>query len=134
MRVSFLALLGGLLLLASSGCHNHCGGGCFNEPFVSSSEFDFFFEGDFFNYTSSEGYYWSTSLFDSFVSFEGLDFNGVVRVRIYDMLNFKIFDETYIGNGGFLRAKSLSNLGVPGLWEVRIDTMEVDGFVSVILD
>ena len=134
MRVSFLILLGGLLLLASPGCHNHCGGGCFNEPYVASSEFDFFFEGDFFNYTSSENHFWSTSLFDTFVSFEGIDFDGMVRIRVYDMLNFKIFDETYIGNGGFLRAKSISDFGIPGLWEVQIDSVHVDGFVSVILD
>ena len=134
MRGSFLAILGGLLLLVGSGCHNHCGGGCFNEPYVASSDFDFFFEGDFFDYTSSENYFWSTSLFDTFVSFEGLAFEGMVRIRIYDMFNFKIFDETYMGNGGNLRAKSISDLGIPGLWEVQIDSVQVDGFVSVILD
>lgn len=134
MRSSFLVLLGGLLLLVGSGCHNHCSGTCFNEPFVASSEYDFFFEGDFFNYTSSENYFWSTSLFDTFVSFEGIAFEGMVRVRIYDMLNFKVFDETYFGNGGNLRVKSLSDLAVPGLWEVQIESYGVDGFVSVILD
>ena len=100
MRVSFLMLLGGLLLLASSGCDNHCSGSCFNDPIVSSSSFDFIYEGDFYDFTSSESYFWSTSLSDAFVSFEGIGFYGSVRVRIYDMFNFKIFDETFMPTVG----------------------------------
>ena len=134
MRGSFLTLLGGLLLLASSGCNNHCSGSCFNDPIVSTSSFDFIYEGDFFNFTSSESYYWMTDLSDSFVSFEGVGFYGLVRVRIYDMFNFKIFDETFFGNGGTLRAKLISDFGFSGLWEVQIDSSQVDGFVSIILD
>ncbi len=134
MRVSFLMLLGGLLLLASSGCDNHCSGSCFNDPIVSSSSFDFIYEGDFYNFTSSESYYWGTDLSDAFVSFEGIGFYGLVRVRIFDLFNFKIFDETFFGNGGTLRAKLISDFGFSGLWEVQIDSSHVDGFVSIILD
>ncbi|MGE4632809.1 MAG: hypothetical protein AAEJ47_07210 [Planctomycetota bacterium] len=134
MRVSFLMLLGGLLLLASSGCDNHCSGSCFNDPIVSSSSFDFIYEGDLSDFTSSESYYWETDLLDAFVSFEGIGFYGSVRVRIYDMFNFLIFDETFFGNGGTLRAKLISDFGFSGLWEVQIDSSHVDGFVSIILD
>lgn len=134
MKVTFLTILGGLLLLASSGCNNHCGAGCSNEPYVSASSFDFIYEGDFYDFTASESYFWSTSLSDAFVSFEGIGFYGLVRVRIFDMFNYLIFDETFIGNGGTLRAKLISDFGFSGLWEVQIDSFQVDGFVSIILD
>ncbi|MGE4618214.1 MAG: hypothetical protein AAEJ04_00235 [Planctomycetota bacterium] len=134
MKSSFLMVLAGVLLMAGSGCAGHCGGTCYNEPYVTTSSFDFFYEGDFFNFTSSESYFWSTHLADAFISFEGIDFGGVIRIRIYDAFNMKIFDEIFIGNGGMLRAKTISDLGFPGTWEVQIDSTQVDGFVSVILD
>ncbi len=124
MRFSFLVLLGCALLLTFTGCNPpRCSDGCYNNPIASASAVDFIYEGDFFAYNSSESYFWDTILNDAFV-----------RVRIYDDFKILIFDEIYFGNGGTLRSKSISSFGISGLWEVQIDSSNVDGFIQVILD
>ena len=95
---------------------------------------DFIYEGDFIGYNNSESYFWSTVLNDAFVSFEGIDFYGVVRIRIYDDFSMLLFDEKYFGNGGTLQSMSISCPGNSGLWEVQIDSTSVDGIVQIILD
>ena len=135
MKFSFLMLLGCALLLTFTGCNPpRCSDGCYNDPIASASAVDFIYEGDFLAYSSSESYFWDTILNDAFVSFEGIGFYGMVRVRIYDDFKILIFDEIYFGNGGTLRSKSISSFGISGLWEVQIDSSNVDGFIQVILD
>ncbi len=135
MKSSVLSLLGGLLLLTGVGCnHLHCDDGCVNDPIATASAVDFVYEGDFFNYHSADTYFWDTVLSDAFVTFEGINFYGVVQVRIFDDFGGLIFDEIFIGNGGTLTAKSISSVGFSGLWEVQIDSTGVDGLVHIILD
>lgn len=142
MRVIIMVMLGGCLLLTAAGCGQAlCSDGCnggsstsYNDPIATATAVDFIYEGDFINYNNSESYFWSTILNDAFVSFDGIDFYGVVRIRIYDDFKVLIFDEMFFGNGGTLQSKTISDLGISGLWEVQIDSTSVDGFVQVILD
>ena len=121
-------------MLLTSGCFNHGCGSCINDPLVTQDSLLFSYSGDFSNYYSSESFFWFTDLHDAYVTLDGLKFDGVVRIRIFDNFNFKIFDETFFGNGGNVIYKSLSDLGVPGLWEVVIESTDVDGYLQVVLD
>lgn len=142
MRVIIMVMLGGCLLLTAAGCGQAlCSDGCnggsstsYNDPIATATAVDFIYEGDFINYNNSESYFWSTILNDTFISFEGIEFYGVVRIRIYDDFKVLIFDEMFFGNGGTLQSKTISDLGISGLWEVQIDSTSVDGIVQVILD
>ena len=122
------------VLILTSGCKNHGCGSCINDPLVTRDSQLFTYSGDFSNYYYSESYVWFTTLSDAFVTLDGLKFDGIVRIRIFDNFNFKIYDETFFGNGGNVIFKSLSDLGVPGMWEVVIDSTDVDGYLQVILD
>ena len=134
--MSSRALAAGLaaVLILTSGCSNHGCGGCLNDPLVTKESLVFSYSGDFSNYYSTESYFWFTDLHDAYVTLDGLKFDGVVRIQIYDSFSFLIFDETFFGNGGNVLYKSLSSLGAPGLWEVVIESTDVDGYLQVVLN
>ena len=122
------------VLIFASGCkNNHCNS-CINDPLVTKDSLVFGYSGDFVNYFATDSYFWFTDLHDAYVTVDGLKFDGVLRIQIYDSFNFLIFDETFFGNGGNVIYKSLSNLGAPGLWEVVIDSTNVDGYLQVVLN
>ena len=122
------------VLILTSGCSNYGCGSCVNEPLVTKESLVFGYSGDFVNYYATDSYFWFTDLHDAYVTLDGLKFDGVVRIQIYDSFSFLIFDETLFGNGGNVIYKSLSNLGAPGLWEVVIDSTDVDGYLQVVVN
>ena len=134
MSSRLLSMTAGLLLLTSSGCMNHGCGICVNEPLVTKENLFFSYEGEFANFYSSESYLWFSDLPDAYVTLDGLNFDGIVRVRIYDGVCAKIFDETFFGNGGDVIYKSLSDIAFPGLWEVEIESTAVYGNVQLVLN
>ena len=131
-----------ILLLSMSvgiaGCHNHDHGYQvdYNNPYISSTMYEFMYEGDFSNYNNSDIYDWYTAYNYTFVYFLGMDFDGTVRIRIYDGLGYEVFNEFFVGQGmnSWQEVKLSSYVGEHGVWQVRIDSIGVNGFVQLILN
>ena len=131
-----------ILLLSMSvsiaGCNNHDHGYHvdYNNPYVSSTMYEFMYQGDFYDYTNSETYLWYTGYDYAYIYFLGIDFDGTFRVRIYDGLGYTIFDHIFTGQGmnSWQEVNLASYVGEYGVWEVRLDSINMNGFAQLILN
>jgi hypothetical protein len=121
-----------------TGCDNHDHGYQvdYNNPYISSTMYEFMYEGDFSNYNNSDIYDWYTAYNYTFVYFLGIDFDGTVRIRIYDGLGYEVFNEFFVGQGmnSWQEVELSSYMGEHGIWQVRIDSIGVNGFVQLVLN
>lgn len=119
------------------GCDNHNHGYQidYNNPYVSSTTYEFIYEGDFSSYYNSDIYDWYTGYNYTYVYFLGIDFDGTVRIRIYDGLGYEVLNEFFVGQGmnSWQEVELTSYVGNYGVWQVRIDSIDVNGFVQLVL-
>lgn len=89
-------------------------------------------EGDFFGGNSeSQNYFWDTVVDQTQVKFESEEFEGEIRIQIYDLNEERIFNETWVGNGGDLEDDEFSAVGTPGVWRIDIQVTGSSGVVTV---
>lgn len=92
-------------------------------------------EAEYFVSSEDDRRFWDTSLDRVEVEVEGEDFEGEIRVRIYDDVDAKIFDETYEVSGPQdFEVTENSSFGVPGLWRIDIDATAATGQIWIELD
>lgn len=89
-------------------------------------------EGDFFDgHSESQNYFWDTVLEQVQVKVEADEFEGDIRVQIYDLNEERVFNETWVGNGNDLNDYEFSAFGAPGVWRIDIRVTGVSGTVTV---
>lgn len=105
---------------------------------VVASRTQFTFDSDLYYETDTSTFLWDTTLDNGRVEFRVRNFSeGYARLRIYDDTGVKIFDEEYSDNFYFDEEFSeidFTTLGIPGLWEIRLEHVHFSGHLYLVID
>lgn len=125
-----LTLIGLLVLIG--GCHrdrDHVSVGAANPV-------QFIWTGDLYQESSDETYLWTSTLNGVVrVEFKADDFEGQVRIRVYDGVGAEIYDETYSAESEVsFRESGFTAPSAAGTWQIRIGRFDTTGDLRVIVD
>ncbi|MEM7164630.1 MAG: hypothetical protein AAF581_04160 [Planctomycetota bacterium] len=100
---------------------------------VVTSTTNWLWDADLHHETDEDNFLWDTTLDQADVGVRLRDYYGLFRIRIYDDLGAKIFDQEYDNyhyseDDLFLGA---TQLGAAGTWRIRIDLWDFDGEARV---
>ena len=126
-RIAIPTLLAAAAALA--GCHNPDE----NHPTADIWPDQFFWEAELVDFSRVEHYTWNTPFERAGVEFEGWDYDGSIRLEIFDDDDVLIYDRTFVSSGGQMVVEDRTDVGNDGNWRVRITVTGADGHVHITL-
>jgi hypothetical protein len=102
-----------------------------NDPETSGGKLRWSWSAELDNYSAVEEHEWDTIYDEATVAFEAWDFDGLVRIEVFDRNREKIFDDTIRGNGDCKSVTGDTDDGRDGHWLIRITCTDVDGDLRI---
>ena len=95
----------------------------------------FILEAEVFNENEDDTYHWTTVLEVARVTFQGKNFHGSARVKIYGTDGVEIFDAQYSNfSHGDFQETHFTSVNTPGVWRIRIEVFNLTGEYKLIVD
>ena len=98
-----------------------------------NSEGEFSYVADLTDFNAIEEYDWDTSSDEAEVEFDAFNFDGSMRVQIFDDDGDSIYDETFNGGGHVQDNDFTDSDGRRGEWRIVLTSMDADGRVNLLI-